>query len=283
MEIHSIFHLPLGTVLIFLIIIITSIKGFRDEEIMNRYQLSTEGILIQKVYHKLFTHSLVHADIKHLIFNMIVLFSFGIQFETLYGTLSFLIVYIGSVIIGGVFSIYHKQDNSFYTAVGASGGLSGLVIAGTTAGIFDVKLLLLPVYIPGWIFGPLFLLGSFYAMYRDKESSISHEGHLGGAMGGFVLGFIVYQIDFSFENIAFFSTLISFIIVIALYWRKEETTIFYNIKSKHKVYTERRERIFNETRARELDNLLEQISKKGLESLSPSQKFRLDQLSKELV
>jgi hypothetical protein len=55
-------------------------------------------------------------------------------------------------------------------------------------------LLFIPIPIPGWIFCILFNLGSIVFSQTADRQRISHEGHLGGALFGGVIGFALLSL-----------------------------------------------------------------------------------------
>ncbi|MEI8101192.1 MAG: hypothetical protein WCH09_06490, partial [Bacteroidota bacterium] len=52
----------------------------------------------------------------------------------------------------------------------------------------------IPIPIPGWIFCILFNLGSIVFSQTADRQRISHEGHLGGALFGGVIGFALLSL-----------------------------------------------------------------------------------------
>ncbi|PYI89212.1 MAG: hypothetical protein DME26_01700 [Verrucomicrobia bacterium] len=96
---------------------------------------------------------------------------------------SFLTVYFASVIGGSLLSLYLHRNHEYY-ALGASGGVCGIVFAS----IFlfpggDVFMMFIPVGIPSWLYAILFLLGEFVGV-RTQRTNIGHDAHLGGAIIG---------------------------------------------------------------------------------------------------
>ena len=76
----------------------------------------------QGEFYRLFTSMFVHANIIHLICNMYALFVVGPLIEKYYGKLKFTLIYIGSGIIGSLFSVVLTNNAS----IGASGAIFGL-------------------------------------------------------------------------------------------------------------------------------------------------------------
>ncbi|MNY07219.1 hypothetical protein D3C86_1400150 [compost metagenome] len=74
----------------------------------------------------------------------------------------------------------HKNDYS-YRAVGASGAVIGVVYAAIL-----VQPALEIYFMPGYIFGIIYLLYSIYGM-KSKSDNIGHTAHFGGAVGGYLI------------------------------------------------------------------------------------------------
>lgn len=97
------------------------------------------------------------------------------------GMFPFLIIYLGSLIFGNLLTmLLHKNDYN-YRAVGASGAVIGIVYAGI---LLEPNLEI--YFMPGYIFGIIYLLYSIYGM-RAKADNIGHTAHFGGAIGGYAI------------------------------------------------------------------------------------------------
>ncbi len=158
-------------------------------------------------------HILIHADWMHLMFNMISLYFLGdnllnSQPYLAYGLDGGLIAHYGTVqgqfhffflyILGGLFATLipyiRNQDNPNYRSLGASGAVSAVIFASI---IWDpsmkLQLLFIPIAIPAYVFGPLYLLYEFYADKRGG-TGIAHDAHIGGAIFG-VIYVLIINID----------------------------------------------------------------------------------------
>jgi membrane associated rhomboid family serine protease len=77
----------------------------------------------------------------------------------------------------------HK-DNYYYRSLGASGAVSAVVFVGVfLAPEQKIGLFFIPPIIPGWIFGPLYLILTAYLAKRGG-GNINHSAHLWGALYG---------------------------------------------------------------------------------------------------
>lgn len=167
---------------------IISFLAWKNQAMFEKYKFNVGAILRNREYVRLLSAGFLHADMMHLLFNMMTLFFFGPIVVQTFGAGGFLLVYLGSVLLGNVFSLYLYQNQSWYSAVGASGGVSGILFA-SIAMIPDLPLYLffIPIPIPGYIFGFVYFAYSVYMMLNPRQhDNIGHAAHLGGAFFGLV-------------------------------------------------------------------------------------------------
>ena len=99
--------------------VLFSIKGFNDESFFRKYQFHVGSIRAGEQI-RMISSAFLHADVVHLAFNMIALYSFApVVTETL-GNLTFLLIYVGSLIFGSLLTMVFHGNEYNYTAVGAS-------------------------------------------------------------------------------------------------------------------------------------------------------------------
>jgi membrane associated rhomboid family serine protease len=172
----------MNTLLLVLIIanLIVSYKGFNDLFFFRKYEFHIGSIRAGEQL-RMITSGFLHADWMHLAMNMYVLWIFAPAVIANLGNAGFLIVYFGSLVFGSLLTlVMHKNDYS-YRAIGASGAVTGVMYA---------SILIDPYssinFIPGWIFGIIYLLASIYGI-KAKRDNIGHTAHFGGAIGGYVI------------------------------------------------------------------------------------------------
>ncbi len=165
--------------------VLFSIKGFNDESFFRKYQFHVGSIRAGEQF-RMITSAFLHADIVHLAFNMIALYSFAPVVSQTLGNVTFLLIYATSLIFGSLLTmVFHGNDYS-YRAVGASGAVTGIIYSAIllypdmTIGIFGI------IPMPAYIFGIGYLLYSIYGM-RAKNDNIGHTAHFGGAIGGYAI------------------------------------------------------------------------------------------------
>ena len=175
-------------------IILASMYGFSNPHFVNKYIFNISAIREASQWDRILSSSFLHADPMHLFFNMYVLYMFALPLihNPYFGTLLFFVIYFGAVIMGGLLSYFMHKNNYAYKALGASGGVTGVVMAfaviNPDAGM---GIIFLPFFIPSYIFGFLYLIYSIYSMHNPTDN-IGHDAHLGGAIVGILLPLILY-------------------------------------------------------------------------------------------
>src|SRR5690554_8166823 len=94
---------------------IISFKGFSDFAFFERYKFNVGGIRRgEKI--RIFSSGFLHVDTMHLFFNMFTLYFFAPVVIYFLGTVPFLIIYIASLILGNLLSLYFHKDEYHYSA-----------------------------------------------------------------------------------------------------------------------------------------------------------------------
>ena len=180
---------------------IISFIAFSNHALFEKYKFNVGAILHNKEYVRLISAGFLHADLMHLLFNMMTLYFFGPIVIEAFGAFGFLLVYFGSILLGNVFSLYLYKNQSWYSAIGASGGVSGILFA-SIAMIPDLGIyfFFIPIAIPGYLFGFAYFAYSVYMMLNPRQNdNIGHAAHLGGAFFGLVYA-VALQPERAIEN-----------------------------------------------------------------------------------
>jgi membrane associated rhomboid family serine protease len=188
--------------IIILITIGISLQAFNNRGMLERMMYIPYDCKHNRNFKRIFSHMLIHADWAHLLFNMFSLYFLGdfliksliIQYGSIGGQTHFFLIYI----LGGIFATFipyiRNQNNPSYRSLGASGAVSAVIFGAIiwSPGM-ELQMIFIPIPIPGYIFGPLYLLYEFYA---DKKggSGIAHDAHIGGAIFG-ILYVLIINID----------------------------------------------------------------------------------------
>lgn len=142
-------------------------------------------------FHRLLSSGFVHSGWVHLFVNAFALFNFSPLLVDEFGSIATAIFFLLSVLGSSLVMLWKKRHLTDYHAVGASGGVSGLVmLAFFLNPEIRIGILLLPGHLPAYIFGIIFTLASIGLTYVKNPQHIAHEGHLGGLLtGGIIAGF----------------------------------------------------------------------------------------------
>ncbi|SEA26512.1 Rhomboid family protein [Flavobacterium gillisiae] len=173
---------------IIVVTVLISFKGFDDQSFFRKYEFHMGSVRAGEQI-RLISSGFLHADISHLAFNMITLYFFAPVVIGHLGSLSFVIIYFGSLIFGSLLTIVFHKDDYNYRAIGASGAVTGVLYSAILLqpdmmlGIFFI------IPMPAYLFGILYLLYSIYGM-RAKNDNIGHTAHFGGAIGGYLITLI---------------------------------------------------------------------------------------------
>jgi membrane associated rhomboid family serine protease len=183
---------------------LVSVMAFSRPELMIKLQFNPYQVYHRKQYYRLLSHALLHADWVHLFINMFVLFSFGTAVERYFGHLeargmlrfpqfTYLLLYIGAVVVSSLTTLKKQKDNHWYNSVGASGGVSAVIFTSIFFAPWQNLLLYAIIPIPGIVFGGLYLAYSHY-MSKKASDNINHDAHFIGAVFGLVFPLLI---DFS--------------------------------------------------------------------------------------
>lgn len=196
-----------ATIVIVVATIIVSLIAFNDRDLSYKLSLSPYSVKHHNKWWQVITHGFIHADYMHLGLNMFVLYNFGRIVEVIFkynfgsvnGTIYYLALYLGGLLFATLPALRKQTENPSYLAVGASGAVSAVVFASIillpTQGMM---LILIPIPIPSFIFGALYLLAEHY-MDKRGGTKIAHDAHIGGAIFGIVfLAIIDYHFFISF-------------------------------------------------------------------------------------
>lgn len=173
------------TIAIIIINVLVSLKGFKDTAFFSRYKFQI-GAILNGQKDRIVTSGFLHVDISHLFFNMFTLYFFADVVIAWLGPIQFVIIYFISLIAGSLLSLFFHKDEPYYSAVGASGAVTGILYAAILLQpTMKLALLFIPIPLPAYVFGIGYLLYSIYGM-KSRLGNIGHTAHFGGAIGGYI-------------------------------------------------------------------------------------------------
>jgi membrane associated rhomboid family serine protease len=183
--------MPILTIILIATISVTTIYAFNHSDFYDKYSFNVGAIKNDKEYYRIISSAFIHVNYTHLAFNMVTLFSFAEFVEIEYSSNVIFLSFLFSVIGGGVFSLINNWKNNYYSAVGASGGVCGIIYSS----IFlmesgSVYIMFIPIPVPDFVYAVSFILVSHYLMKKGTDN-IGHDAHLGGAFTGVIYAIFV--------------------------------------------------------------------------------------------
>lgn len=138
-------------------------------------------IIYRHWYWQVLTYMFVHGGFTHLLFNMLGLFIFGTPVERRIGSKEFLLFYLLTGVLSGVFSlISYVLAGTNVVLVGASGAIYAILLAFAvlypTARVFIFGIL--PVRAPVLVIGYTVL--EIFNQITGSSQGVAHLTHLAG-------------------------------------------------------------------------------------------------------
>jgi membrane associated rhomboid family serine protease len=124
------------------------------------------------------TSGFLHISWEHFFSNMLALLLLGVLLGNALGAGRFVVIYLGSLVIGSLFVLLFSPNS---LTVGASGAIFGLAGAGVVVAWRQRRWLFLLLVVAWAVTNLLFTLST---------PGISVAGHFGGLLGGAVLGLL---------------------------------------------------------------------------------------------
>lgn len=203
------------TISIIVITAIVSFSAFNSQKVM--FDLVFWPARMNETsgqWYRFWTYGFIHADLAHIIFNMYSLYSFGQILERylfgqpeIFGSKSkliFLILYLTAIAVSVIPDYFKNRNNFGYRAVGASGAVSAIVFA--TILLYPqgkMGLVFIPIMVPGYVFGILFLVISAILEKRGN-TNIGHGTHIYGALYGLLFTIVATKLFSDFDVIGNF-------------------------------------------------------------------------------
>jgi len=186
------------TLLIIIVTCVISFICFENRALFDQLKHHPASEANSKEWYRMVTSGFLHADYIHLGINMYVLYGFGnfveqvflAQYGEVFGRTIYLLLYLVMIVIADIPSFLKHKNNYNYSAIGASGAVSGVLF---------IFILLMPwsplelyffIPIPAIVFGVLYLFYSSWAS-KNARDNIGHDAHFYGAVSGMVLAAIL--------------------------------------------------------------------------------------------
>ncbi len=157
---------------------------YRAPAIVQKFLFRPYLFLRARQFDTMIMSGFIHADVGHLLFNMITFYFFAFPMERYLGTIPFLALYFVGLVASHTCTYFKHRNNPRYASLGASGAISAVLFAyivyfpTTTLMIIPI-----PVPIPAALFAVGYVAYSYWASTQSR-GQINHDAHLCGALSG---------------------------------------------------------------------------------------------------
>lgn len=155
-------------------------------DLINKFLFRPYYLVRDRQYDTIIMSGFIHADLQHLLFNMITFYFFAFPMERFLGTTNFVALYFAGLVISHTCTWYKERQNPQYASLGASGAISAVLFAFIV--YFPTTMLFVFfVPMPALLFAVLYVGYSWWASKHSRDR-INHDAHLCGALSGW--GFV---------------------------------------------------------------------------------------------
>jgi rhomboid protease GluP len=128
-------------------------------------------------YYQLFTSMFVHADIAHIVGNMLFLLIFGLRSEEMFSLPEYLSIYFLGGLTGNLLSLLLPLET---ISVGASGAIFSMFGAATIYARHSFRQSILGA-----------LIYAFFLLFLSSGPGVNNFAHIGGLVAGLVIGYVL--------------------------------------------------------------------------------------------
>ncbi len=200
----------------------------------------------------MFVHD-IHPPFLHILFNMLMLWMFGVPVAQVMGERRFWWFYLLSGVFAGLCSmVFYALLGDASLVIGASGALFALMVA--FARFFPNQPFLMFFLFPVPAKYAVIIIGAVELLLITSNDHVAHIAHLGGAL--FAWGFLRWNVQ-GFNPVAL--------------WR--------DLQDRRRSNRDQRESEKLRAAMVDIDPILEKISRHGMQSLTRDEKEKLNRVS----
>jgi membrane associated rhomboid family serine protease len=190
-----------ATIIILLLTCVISFTAFSNEKITQDLIFYPTAVSNRNQWYRFITSGFIHADFLHLAFNMYTFYLFGDKvvepaFLSIFGSsgkILYVVLYVTALVACLLPTYFKHKDDYHYRSLGASGAVSAVIFIGIIRdATMSLTIFPIPLPIPAFIFGPLYLIVSAY-LAKKGRGNINHSAHIWGAVYGIVFFAIACQ------------------------------------------------------------------------------------------
>ena len=136
------------------------------------------GLVLNGYYYQFFTSMFIHADIMHIVGNMLFLFIFGLRGEEMFSLPEYLSIYFLGGLTGNLLSLFLLPSAT--VSVGASGAIFAM---------FGAAIIYARRSFRQSIIGAL--VYAFFLLFLSSGVGVNNFAHIGGLVTGLVIGYVL--------------------------------------------------------------------------------------------
>jgi len=153
-------------------------------------------VIYSGYYYQLFTSMFIHADIAHIIGNMLFLFIFGLRSEEMFSLPEYLSIYFLGGLTGNLLSLLLLPLETI--SVGASGAIFAMFGATIIYARRSYRQSIISA-----------LIYAFFLLFLSSGVGVNNFAHIGGLVAGLVIGYVLatrrkpetrYTVSYSYSS-----------------------------------------------------------------------------------
>lgn len=184
----SVTHVLIGINIIYFLIVELFGGSTLDTNVLIRWGGAYVPYIEEGQYWRLFTAMFLHAGIRHLLNNMILLYVLGIALEPQLGRIKYTILYLVCGLIGNIVSYeYYLSQGNDTVSIGASGAIYAVMGALIWVVIRNKG------RVAGYSIQQMLLLLAFSLYFGFTSAGVANSAHLAGLVSGFLMAILLYR------------------------------------------------------------------------------------------
>ena len=250
----------IGVFVIMMLLKVVSLSAY--DFLLNWLSLSSNHLSVLYKPWTLVTYSFLHAGVIHLLLNVIMLYFVGQLFTTFFSQRQFLACYLSGAILGGIFYLVGSIFlNVGPILVGASAGVLATLVAIVTYSPYMQVRVLLFGQVKIWYIAAFIIILDIIQLSGSNIGG--HLAHLGGAFMGFLyIKLYLYQKDFS----------VYLNKINGVFAKKQKPTFSKVYRNNKKTSASTFSTKSASDTQKQIDAILDKISKSGYDSLTKQEK-----------
>ena len=147
-------------------------------DLLVQYGQVNTYVIYYGYYYQLFTSMFIHADIAHIVGNMLFLLIFGLRGEEMFSLPEYLSIYFLGGLTGNLFSLLLLPLNT--PSVGASGAIFAMFGAATIYARHGFSQSIIGA-----------LIYAFFLLFLSSGPGVNNFAHIGGLVAGLLIGYVL--------------------------------------------------------------------------------------------